>query len=52
MAKTKLKVQVSWWLKFYMSGLMLCYIIMNSEPDWSKVKWWIRRSISITLEDE
>ena len=51
MATTTLtaRLKVRWWLKFYLSGVLLTARLMHCEPNWSRVRYWVGKGIKIEI---
>ncbi|WP_225785630.1 hypothetical protein [Pseudomonas sp. Marseille-P9655] len=39
----------SWWLKYYMAGVLVVSRITGREPDMGRVSRWIERGITVEL---
>lgn len=51
MAKSSLSVEfkVSWWLKWYLYGVILTAALTRARPDEDKLQYWIGRAMKITI---
>lgn len=36
-----------WWLKSYLSGVLLMARLTGSEPNWERVRYWVGKGIKI-----
>lgn len=43
-------VRASWWLRLYLSGVVLCAQMTGLEPDWQKVQKVVRRGLTFKVE--
>ncbi|WP_449432340.1 hypothetical protein [Pseudomonas putida] len=39
----------SWWLKYYMAGVLVVTLITGREPDMGRVFRWIERGIKVEV---
>lgn len=44
------KVHVAWWLRWYLSGMVLMCRTMGTEPDMTKVERVIRRALTVHID--
>lgn len=47
MATTTLTVRlkVCWWLKLYLSGVLLTARLTHCEPNWTRVRYWVGKGV-------
>ena len=46
-ASMTIKVKVKWWLKLYLSGLIMICWLTDNEPDVDKVQFWLNKGIKL-----
>jgi len=44
-----LKLKVRWWLKLYLSGVLLTARLTHCQPNWERVSYWVGKGIKIEV---
>jgi len=44
-----MRLKVRWWLKFYLSGVMLTARLTQCEPNWQRVGYWVGKGIKVEV---
>lgn len=47
-----LDLHTSWWLSYYLRGVVLAAYLTGREPDMERVSWWIERGVRVTVRRE
>jgi hypothetical protein len=48
--KMQVRVRIAWWLIPYVRTLGFLCGLFDSEPNWERLSYWIRRGIRVQLE--
>lgn len=48
--KATVRIKAAWWVRWYISGVYLCAVLLNMQPDWQKVERTIKRGVRLSLE--
>ena len=44
-APQTIRIKMRWWLKFYLSGVLLIARLTQCEPNWSRVGYWVGKGV-------
>ncbi|MNY02626.1 hypothetical protein D3C86_1352060 [compost metagenome] len=42
-------IHVAWWVRWYLSGVMIVAQMSGATPNWAKVQRWITRGLSVRV---
>lgn len=50
--KLTLKITRSWWLRYYLHGVVITCALSGREPNLSRLSYWIRRETRVKVVEK